>query len=158
MKTVTLTAAESDPVAYAALFGAPQKKAPKFKNIKTTVDGQQFDSKGEAGWFQGLKARVRAGEIRTLERQVKYPLYAGNVLICDYVADATFEEKQDGEWVEVVADFKGIRTPVFNLKAKLFHATYGQQIRCVDSKGKTKLVPHIPKPKAARKPRKETRP
>lgn len=129
----------------------------KFGAVKTTVDGEVFDSKGEAAWFLGLKAREKAGEIRRLRRQVKYALEANGVQVASYVADAVYEEKQAGKWVEVVADFKGTRLPIFNLKARIFAANYGIPITCVDAKGRETQVPKSPKPKATR-PQKEDRP
>lgn len=152
MKNVVLSPRDADPAAYAALFGAG-KPRNKFGAIKTEVDGLKFDSRAEATWFMGLKAREKAGEIRDLRRQVKYPLVCGDAHICDYVADATYEEWRSGGWWIVTADMKGVRTPVFNLKAKLFWANYGRQILLVDAKGKTTLAPSLPKAKP--KPRKE---
>lgn len=135
------------------LQGQAGKKPSKYRAVKTTVDGQLFDSKAEAAWFMGLRAREKAQEIRELRRQVKYPLYAGDAHICDYVADATYEEWRGDGWHIVTADLKGVRTPAFNLKAKLFWANYGRQIQLVDAKGKKTLVPKLPKPKAPPTPR-----
>ena len=128
-----------------------KKKPSKYRNEKTEIDGERFDSRGEAAWFMGLQARVRAGEVRNLRRQVKYALEANGVQVASYVADAVYEEKQGGKWVEVVADFKGMaRLPIFNLKARLFAANYGMPITCVDAKGRETQVP---KPKAPPTPR-----
>ena len=152
-RQVTLTPADMTAEEVKATLFGPVKKGNKFGAQKTTVDGATYDSKGEASWYQGLIARQKAGEIRNLRRQVKYPLWCGTVRICDYVADAAYQEVQDDFWPEVVADYKGVLTPVCRLKAKLFLANVGMPITCVDSKGKATLVPHIPK---ARTPRKET--
>lgn len=141
-RTVTITPEE----AHAALFG-PAEKKNKFHAVKTTVGTETFDSKGEAAWFMGLTARERVGEVRNLRRQVKYALEANGVQVASYVADAVYEEKQGGKWVEVVADFKGTRLPIFNLKARIFAANYGMPITCVDSKGRETLVPRPVKPK-----------
>ena len=156
MKTVTLSPRDADPDAYAALFGKKPKN--KFGAIKTTVDGITYDSKAEATWFMGLIQREKAGHIRNLQRQVTYPLTANGVHIADYIADAVYEQNQGAIWQTIVADCKGVITPVFRLKAKLFAANYGFPIFCVDSKGRGQYIPRLPKPKAARKPRKETNP
>lgn len=94
----------------------------KFGAIKTEVDGITFASKKEAKRYGELKLLVRAGEIRELSLQPRFPLRVENKLICTYVADFTYETKL-GE--TVVEDAKGVRTPVFSLKAKLFEALHG---------------------------------
>lgn len=105
----------------------------KYRNTKVTIDGLKFDSKGEAEQWQTLKLRERAGEIHSLERQVKYPLSCGGKLICHYIADFTYSEQ--GKLV--VLDFKSeaSMTYAFELKAKLFEANYGFPITIVTKKG-----------------------
>ena len=97
----------------------------KFGAIPTLIDGIRFDSKGEAKHYADLKYRVMAKEISDLKLQVRFPLEVNGKLICTYIADFTYME--DGKFV--VSDFKGIRTPVFNIKAKLFEALNGYKIR-----------------------------
>lgn len=46
----------------------------KFKNRKTIVDGQKFDSKKEANRWAELKLMERAGLITDLKRQVRFLL------------------------------------------------------------------------------------
>lgn len=155
-RTPTLTPADmTAEEVKAALFG-PVGKGNKFHAIKTTVDGQEFDSKAEASWFMGLIQREKAGHIRNLQRQVKYPLAANGIHIADYIADAVYEQSKGAIWQTIVSDMKGVVTPVFRLKAKLFAANYGFPIFCVDSKGRGQYIPRLPKPRAARNPRKET--
>ncbi len=114
-----------------------QKAAPKpskYKNVKVVVDGQQFDSKREAGEWLKLKARQLAGEISDLQRQVVFPLYApercatnpnGPLLIVEvarYLADFTFVDQRG---VQHVVDAKGKRTALYSLKAKWLHLQDG---------------------------------
>lgn len=81
----------------------------------TTADGIKHDSKAEANRWEALKLMERAGEIRNLQRHVIFPLLVGGVQIGKYEADTVYETK-DG--VRVIEDVKGVRTPMFNWKAK----------------------------------------
>lgn len=101
-----------------------RKANNKYGAVKTTVDGIKFDSKGESEKWFDLKNRERAGEIKDLQRQVIYKLEVNGVLICKYKAD--YEYIENG--VLLTADFKGIITKDFALKAKLFKGIYGRDI------------------------------
>jgi hypothetical protein len=92
----------------------------KYRNVPTIVDGIRFDSKAEAARWQELKIMQVGGLISGLHRQVRYDLFAG----IKYVSD--FEYERDGRLV--TEDVKGIQTPVFKLKAKLFRERYGRDI------------------------------
>lgn len=102
----------------------------KFNAIRTIVDGLKFDSRKEAECWQFLKARLRAGEIQNLERQVRYQLTAfseaGPVDLCAYVADFRYFDVKKNQ--TVVADAKGVKTALFKLKAKLMLANHGISI------------------------------
>ncbi len=103
----------------------------KFHNVRTTIDNITFDSKREAELYLSLKALERAGTIRSLERQVRFPLYAVNIntqkaeLVSTYVADFTF---QDLDGRTCVYDAKGVKTPVYKIKKKHFELQYGLRI------------------------------
>lgn len=107
----------------------------KFRNIPTEVDGIRFASKAEARRYQELKLLMRAGEIESLELQKRYPLVVNGVKVGTYVSDFTYRERyQDGPYTlhnEVDEDVKGVATPVFKLKAKLFKAQYGREIKII---------------------------
>lgn len=49
-------------------------KRPKYGNKRVEVDGIKFDSKHEAEFYQYLMLRVRAGELKSVLRQVKFDL------------------------------------------------------------------------------------
>ena len=103
----------------------------KFGAVATVVDGIRFHSKGEAKRWQELRLLQRAGEISQLKRQVSFPMFIGCEQICTLILDFTYETKprKAGErWTEVFEDFKGVRTPEYKLKAKLFKALYGREI------------------------------
>ena len=99
--------------------------AAKFGNVKTEVDGVLFDSKKEARRYVELKLMVRAGLIRDLECQPKFPICVNNVTVSKYIAD--FQYIENGQ--TIVEDVKGVQTPIFRLKAKLVKAIYGIEVR-----------------------------
>lgn len=110
----------------------PQGAKPsKYKNVRVEVDGVSFDSKREAGEYLRLKARLLAGEISELRRQVVFPLFApmlasggsdARVEVARYIADFTY---QDLEGRVHVVDAKGKRTALYALKAKWLNLQNG---------------------------------
>lgn len=111
----------------------------KYSNIKTkTFDGIQHDSRKEAQRWAELKLLEKAGEIKDLQRQVKYqlipPQYEGytryskngkklkdGVKLVErevaYIADFVYIDTKTGE--TVVEDAKGVRTKEYIIKRKL---------------------------------------
>ncbi len=100
----------------------------KYKAVRTKVDGISFASKKEARRYMDLCLLLKAGEIRDLVLQPKFPLEVLGVKICTYVADFQYDLKLVDEWFETIEDVKGVRTPVYLLKKKLFEAIYGKRI------------------------------
>jgi len=97
----------------------------KYGAIKTTVDGITFASKGEANRYAELKLMQAAGLISQLELQPEYLIVVNGVRIGSYIAD--FRYIENGELI--TEDFKGVKTPVYQLKKKLVKALYGVTIR-----------------------------
>lgn len=95
------------------------------KAERTSREGVVFDSKGELARWEELRLLERSGEVSELRRQVEYPLVVGGVKIGSYVADFTY---LDHRGRHIVEDFKGVRTPVYRLKAGLVLALYGIEI------------------------------
>ena len=101
----------------------------KYRNVKITINGHKFDSKGEAArWFE-LVMLQKAGKISDLKRQVPFTLLDAfkdsdgkTVRAVKIVVDFGYTENGG----EVVEDFKSpaTRTPVFRLKKKLFQHRY----------------------------------
>lgn len=107
-----------------------------------------FDSASEAFRWYELKGMAERGEIKDLQRQVKYVLIPtqkepdttgprGGVIKgktiekeCAYFADFVYE--RDGEII--VEDVKGVATPEFNIKKKLMLERYGIRIQIVKVK------------------------
>lgn len=103
------------------------QKPSKYGNLATYVDGKRFASKREAERYQTLVLLERAGEIRALECQPRYPLDIGSHRICVYVADFRYNIPATGE--TIVEDSKGCRTREYLLKKKLMLAIHDIEIR-----------------------------
>ncbi len=107
--------------------------ASKYRNrrkiLRAVVEGIQvelnFASFGEAARWRDLTLLQQAGEIFSLERQVRFPLLCCGVKLGHYVADFTYCTKA-GEYV--VEDFKGYKTPMYKWKKKHLKAQYGYEI------------------------------
>jgi len=117
---------------------APGKAPSKMRNVKTVVDGERFDSKGEAARYQELKLMERAGLIRDLKRQVEFVLQAPfrtewgeSVRAIKMRIDFTYQEKNaQCEWYTIAEDFKGRRNaaPSWNVRAKLFQHQHSMKL------------------------------
>lgn len=106
-------------------------KPSKYRNRKVTVDGITFHSAKEARRYGELKLLVRDGEIDRLELQPRVPLKVGGKLVCTYVGDFSYWTRTPlGENDQhIIEDVKGFKTEVYKLKAKLFEAIHGFQVR-----------------------------
>ena len=120
----------------------------KYKAVKTTVDGIEFDSKKEARRYQQLKLMEQAGLICHLKRQVKRELIPAQYIngkcverAVTYTSDFEYRTLKPlrtktvmaepdapvmGEYV--VEDCKGYRTEVYKIKKKLMLHRYGIHI------------------------------
>ena len=104
----------------------------KYRNQKVMMDGELFDSKGEADRYQQLKLMARARLIQSVSRQPRYVLCVNAQEVCEYRADFAYFE--NGK--QVIEDFKGVLTPEFRLKRKLFNALYPNlELRVTNRKG-----------------------
>ena len=116
----------------------------KYGARKTVVDGITFDSKKEANRYSELKLLEKAGEICCLRLQVPFELIpaqyeeTGEV----YTKGANKGKPKRGKCIEkavvyyadfvyqnmgsdrIVEDVKGMRTPVYIIKRKLFRWRY----------------------------------
>ncbi len=101
----------------------------KYGNHRLWIDGKRFDSQAEATRFRELQLLERAGEIEVLLHHPRFALVVNGVKIGTYEADAGYIDH--GE--RVAEDTKGLRTPVYKLKAKLMRALYGITIREVQA-------------------------
>ena len=102
----------------------------KFKARKCVVDGITFDSKLEGSRYVALKERESQGLLQELHLQPKFTLQdtftheatGATVRRIEYVADFMYWDVTTGDWV--IEDVKGMETPVFQLKRKLFLKRY----------------------------------
>jgi hypothetical protein len=91
----------------------------KYNAKKQEYNGEKYDSKGEAGYAQELDWRIKAGELKSYERQVKIELRVNGVLICNYYADFMVTTKHDALELH---EYKGLVLPLFQIKWKLLQA------------------------------------
>ena len=101
-------------------------KRSKYGNRRVQVGDLTFDSAKEAKRWGELQFMVKAGKIRNLERQVRFPIVVNAVKVCTYIADHVYDEMA----ARVVEDVKSpaTRTDVYRLKVKLLEALHGIQV------------------------------
>lgn len=115
----------------------------KYKNSKTTVYFNSkphiFDSKAEADRFIYLSLRQEAGEISNLVCQKRYILQekftrnGKKHREIAYISDFEYNEViGDGRRILVVEDVKGVKTPMYNLKVKIFLKTHGDGVKFLE--------------------------
>lgn len=95
------------------------KQFSKYGAKKQRYNGHDYDSRFEAGVAQYYDLLLRSGEIISLERQVRIPLEAYGVHICNYIIDfiATYPDGHK-EYIEA----KGYETDVWKIKWKMLEA------------------------------------
>lgn len=97
-----------------------------------TIAGVTFDSKAEMKRWLVLSDLLEKGEIKNLQRQIKYPLILpdgtpikiGNRQ-SSYIADFVYDE--NGQ--QVIEDVKGFFTPAAKIKIAVFEAIYKVKVR-----------------------------
>jgi hypothetical protein len=100
----------------------------KYHSKRTVVDGIQFASKAEARRYGELKLLDRAGLIQRLKLQPRYVLQEAfihggkRIRAIEYVGD--FEYWDVKRRALICEDVKGMRTPVYRLKRKMFLRQY----------------------------------
>lgn len=95
----------------------------KFNAKKVVIDGITFDSTSEGNRYSQLKLLERAGKIKNLQLQPKFPLKLDKKERY-YIADFEYYEVETNK--EVVEDVKGVKTPVYKLKKARFLELYPQ--------------------------------
>lgn len=97
----------------------------KYHAKKQVTEDGKFDSKAELTRWLELKQLEASGKISGLDRTRKvctFELHGlDGTVACRYVADYVYVE----EGQSIVEDCKGMKTPVYRLKRKLFLAEYG---------------------------------
>lgn len=100
----------------------------KYGNRKVMYKGMRFDSILEYRRYIVLEDAQTKGLITNLERQVRYSLDVNGSHICDIILDFRYHRTNYGTITE---DAKGIVTPDWRIKAKLFSALYHKDVRIV---------------------------
>lgn len=112
------------PAAYLLLAAAAEKpKRAKFGNRKVVIDGHTFDSEKEGRRYGALKLMERAGKIRFLRLQERFPLIVGDTTVAHYLADFVYVRNVDD--VQVIEDVKSEITrkdSTYRLKFKIMAA------------------------------------
>jgi hypothetical protein len=98
------------------------KRQGKYNATPTTYNGVVYHSKKEAQFAQTLDLQLRNGEIDYILRQVPFDLGAGIVYRADFVTITKYT--QEYHWNVVVYEVKGMETPAWKLKHKLFKDRY----------------------------------
>lgn len=97
-------------------------KRSKYGAVKTTVDGQTFDSKKEADYYCELKLRLQSGDIKGFCLQPVFILASGLKYKADFIIfnnDGTSE----------IIDTKGFKTKEYIAKKKVFEDRYNLKIK-----------------------------
>lgn len=95
------------------------KSSNKFKAKRQDYGGKWYHSKGEAAYAEELDWRMKAGEIKSWERQVKIDLKVNGVHICNYYVDFKVIDKHGAVSYH---EYKGMETPDWRIKWNLFTA------------------------------------
>lgn len=118
-------------------FTAPHEfakpDASKYNAKKKMVDGHLFDSTSEALAYSVLRLWEKAGEISDLELQPLFVLQDGFRDVSGkwrrpikYIADFRFKTPASNRLLagSIVVDVKGVTTPAFRIKEKLFRSRW----------------------------------
>jgi len=105
---------------------AETKRPHKYGATAVTIDGIRFASKKEGKRYAELKLLAKAGKIKNLELQVKYPFQLNCEHMFTYIADFTYWDHENSR--NVIEDVKGVRTPLYRLKKKLIENQYDLEI------------------------------
>jgi hypothetical protein len=108
----------------AAQWRTQKPKRLKYRNKPVVVDGVRFASKAEAARDAELQLLAKAGKIRELKRQPRFPLTIDGQKICTYIGDWEYVEFDDGRFHRVVEDRKGALTAAFKIKWALAKALH----------------------------------
>lgn len=94
----------------------------KYGAVKTSVDGQTFDSKKEAEYYCELKLRLQSGDIKGFCLQPIFILAPGLKYKADFIVI-----NNDGK-AEVI-DVKGFKTKEYITKKKVFEDKFKLKIK-----------------------------
>lgn len=87
----------------------------KYSSVRCTEGDLKFASRRERTRYLELKLLEKAGVIRNLELQPRFPLVVNGQKVCTYVGDFSYFENN----ARVIEDSKGFRTREYITKRKL---------------------------------------
>ena len=102
-------------------------KPNKYRNKKVVIDGIKFDSQAEGIRYKELRLLERAGLIKDIKLQTSFELQPSfkkngkTIREITYRSDFDYITK-DGR--HIIEDVKGMETPEFKIKKKLFEYKY----------------------------------
>lgn len=102
-----------------ALLKRAKPKQNKYRNKKTAVGNETYDSQLEARYGMLLTNEVAEGKIKSFRRQVCLKLRVNNELICKYFIDFVIVHN-DGRME--LSEIKGVETTAWQNKFKLTKA------------------------------------
>jgi len=138
-----------------------ESRVKRFGAYKVTINNILFDSIMESRFYVYLMKLKDSKEIKKFERQVTFELqekfrnkFTGKVVLpINYIADFVVTDK-DGE--VFVVDVKGLETPDFKIKKKLFMHKYPNiRFMCVQWVARSKEWLDLDEIKKIRKSRKK---
>lgn len=103
-------------------------RRPKYRAIRTKIDGISFDSKAESYHYLILRALLDSEKIDELKVHPRYPIRINSVLVCHVELD--FEYK-DEEGNTHYVDVKGTDTAMSKLKRKMVEAYHNITVEIV---------------------------
>lgn len=106
-----------------------KEKKHKYGAVRSMcLYGHDHDSKKEAMWCVKLHELQKEGRIFDLRLQPIYEFTVNGVYICRHIPDFFYQITRDSlhPWEFVVLEVKGMPTPEWKLKQKLFCALYPQ--------------------------------
>lgn len=105
------------------------KKAPKYRNVKTEVDGYKFDSKIEAARYSFLKRLHSVALITHLSVKPRF-IFEGLKTESNrdytYIADFSY---RNASGALIVEDVKGFKTPEYKIKKALLKERFNIAIK-----------------------------
>jgi hypothetical protein len=120
--------------------GSPSGRKGKFNAGGEHVNGIWQASEAQAERYRQLLELEVAGTIGNLRTEVPFQLTVNNTIICVYRCDFCYDVLNGfGEPTRaIVEDVKGMQTPEFKLKRKLFDATQAVPLSILEVKGKAR--------------------
>lgn len=140
-----------------------EARVKRFGAFKVTINDILFDSIMESKFYVYLLELKAAKEIKKFERQVTFELqpkfkdkYTGKtVLPIRYISDFVVTNKDDTVYV---VDVKGVETPEFRIKKKLFQYKYpDMQLMCLQWSAKQEEWLDLDEIKKLKKSRKKSK-